>query len=443
MKITFLASSTLLIEVGNLKILTDPWLLDGEYYGSWAHYPEYDWNTCDLSDIDFIYVSHIHPDHLSRRTMAKLPKVPVFIHSYEGKFLKGNIERMGFEVIELPHNQRLEIAPGVGLNILAADDCDPEVCGKYLGCAPLHGNVGSMQIDSACVIDDHGQVLVNLNDCPYGLARHIMPRIRDYYDKVDLLLTGYSGAGPYPQCFSNLSTEQKLQAAERKKIQFLNSAVSYVRELNPRYILPFAGQYVLSGPLTHLNGLRGIPSLTEAKQYISERCPEGSKVILLMQGTQFDVATGKSSTDFVEATVQEMEQYQSEVLMSRTFDFFDDPATSESEIEALMREANARFQKHRARLGFSSETRLLVKVGDNSYADVPLSEKVEHKIIDKLPVDQGYVVVGTDQRLLARILKGPANAHWNNATIGSHVAFHRSPDQYDPAIYTTLNYLHS
>ena len=36
MKVTQLASSTVLIKTSDLKILCDPWLENGEYYGSWS-----------------------------------------------------------------------------------------------------------------------------------------------------------------------------------------------------------------------------------------------------------------------------------------------------------------------------------------------------------------------------------------------------------------------
>ena len=73
MKLQHLMSATVLVQAGGLKILMDPWLVDGEYYGSWAHYPRFEWSDGMFDDIDFIYVSHIHPDHLSAATMARLP----------------------------------------------------------------------------------------------------------------------------------------------------------------------------------------------------------------------------------------------------------------------------------------------------------------------------------------------------------------------------------
>ena len=54
MKITNIYSATVLIEDKGVKLLCDPWLVDGEYYGSWFCYPSlknFDFST--LEDVDF------------------------------------------------------------------------------------------------------------------------------------------------------------------------------------------------------------------------------------------------------------------------------------------------------------------------------------------------------------------------------------------------------
>ena len=87
MKITHLQSSTQIIHLGDVRILTDPWLTDGEYYGSWYHYPPFEQSNLAKLEYDFIYVSHIHPDHLSEQTFRRLPKKkPVLIHNYNSKY---------------------------------------------------------------------------------------------------------------------------------------------------------------------------------------------------------------------------------------------------------------------------------------------------------------------------------------------------------------------
>ena len=96
MKLTFYQSSTVLLETKNVKILSDPWLVDGELYGSWNHYPQIDFNPEAFDNLDYIYLSHIHQDHFSKKTLSQLSKkIPVLIHNFESKSLRENIKSMG------------------------------------------------------------------------------------------------------------------------------------------------------------------------------------------------------------------------------------------------------------------------------------------------------------------------------------------------------------
>ena len=132
MKLTHLQSSTEIIEIAGTRILTDPWLVDGEYYGSWYHYPPLPMAVADI-DFDLIYISHIHPDHLSRKTLERLDRSkPVLIHNFEEKFLRRNIESLGFTVTELDHGAPYVLPGGGTIQIYSADNCDPELCAKFI-----------------------------------------------------------------------------------------------------------------------------------------------------------------------------------------------------------------------------------------------------------------------------------------------------------------------
>ena len=51
------------VRTENVSILCDPWFTEGAFGGSWFHFP---WKAIDPEDVgryDYIYVSHIHPDH--------------------------------------------------------------------------------------------------------------------------------------------------------------------------------------------------------------------------------------------------------------------------------------------------------------------------------------------------------------------------------------------
>ena len=50
---------------------------------------------------------------------------------------------------------------------------------------------------------------MNVNDCPFELAGHHIKKIKDDYDKIDILLTGYQNASAYPQCFEKFIFSSK------------------------------------------------------------------------------------------------------------------------------------------------------------------------------------------------------------------------------------------
>ena len=104
---------------------------------------------------------------------------------------------------------------------------------------------------------------MNVNDCPFELAKSALKDINNQYNKIDVLLTGYCGAGPYPQCFDNLSLNEKKAAAKKKEKQFLDQAIEFIKETKTSYYLPFAGTYTLTGSLYKLQNLRGNPSITK------------------------------------------------------------------------------------------------------------------------------------------------------------------------------------
>ena len=56
MKITSLNSASVLIEEnvksGNVKILCDPWLVNGEFFNAWGIYPPYDFEPKNFSNIN-------------------------------------------------------------------------------------------------------------------------------------------------------------------------------------------------------------------------------------------------------------------------------------------------------------------------------------------------------------------------------------------------------
>ena len=166
-------------------------------------------------------------------------------------------KKLGFKVFELENGKRHKLSRKTYLTIYPADDCDPELCFKFNGCAQLNTDAkGSQQIDSLSVIDNGKFSILNVNDCPYDLSNHIIKtKVLKDFKKINLLLTGYGGAGAYPQCFENLSTIQKNYESKKKQENFLTQSINYITLTKPEHYIPFAGTYVLSGKLNLLQNL--------------------------------------------------------------------------------------------------------------------------------------------------------------------------------------------
>jgi len=445
MKLTYLQSASVLIEDSGVKILCDPWFIDGAYFGSWAIYPPINFKPEDFNDVDYIYISHIHPDHFHIPTLERMNKdIPIIILNYLEKFLKNNIERLGFKVTELDHNKRIHLNNNLYINILAADNCNPELCSKFIGCGLMEKKFGATWIDSMCVIDNCEEVLVNTNDCPFELARHPSSTIKKNYGDVNMLLVGYTGAGPYPQCFDLTEKEKKIEADKKLK-QFLTMGESFISLLEPNYFMPFAGRYTLAGRNYTLNDLRGVAELDEAFDYFtssSKIAHSKSKCIILNPMSSFHIASGKATETYHRIDYKAKKKYLQTVLSKVKYDYEQERVPSYEELSELISKSFERLENKRRQISYSSEFTAFVKLHADKYVAISFNGNgYKFVSINDIKNYDKYVIFSMDERLLKRLLKGPRYANWGNAEIGSHIRYTRKPNIFERALYYCMNYL--
>ena len=443
MKLTHIASACNIVEYKGKKILTDPWIFEDEYYGSWTHYPPINYKPEYFDDIDAIYISHIHPDHFSNSSMKYFKKnIPVLIHEYEAKFLKRNIERLGFEVIEIKHGHSYSIGNDFKIYIYAADDCNPELCFKFHGCGKMESKFGSTSIDTMAVFETTEHSVLNVNDCPWDLSEKALERVIEKHEDITLLLVGYTGAGSYPQCWDSYTDEEKINVhGKRKKDQFLQMGLKYINKVKPKYYMPFAGTYTLQGPLHYLNDLRCVPELEEALEFYRSN-NDFSEGLLLNSGECFNFITANASAKYQKINKQERDQYIKNVLSKKNFVYHKDPVPSLEELLELVPKAFSNFERKREELNYTSQTNIYLYLTDSKVLKISCSDE-GYEVVDEKDIKKDcFVSYKVDTRLLARILKGPRFAHWNNAEIGSHIMFDRNPDVYDRALHYCMNFFH-
>tara|TARA_A100001515_G_scaffold49613_1_gene39200 strand:+ start:1563 stop:2897 length:1335 start_codon:yes stop_codon:yes gene_type:complete len=443
MIITHLNGACEIIISNGVKILTDPWLVDGEYYGSWCTYPSVDdFDFSSLDDIDYIFISHIHPDHLSKLTLEKLNKnIPVLIHKFPTKFVKFNIEKLGFKVIELESNTRTHLENNVHINIIPAGFCNPALCSKSFGCGKMEVNFTSTTIDTLCVIDDGEYSILNVNDCPYEIAKHAIDKVKEQYNKIDLLVTGYTGASAFPHCFENYSDDEKVQKAKLQKQYYYESGLNFINHVAPKYFMPHAGTYVLGGELVEMEQYRAVNDILETKnQYNSDNLVDAEGFLLNMNES-FDLETGKQTKPYKHFDNESKNKYLQEVLKYKTYEYEKDDKPTESHLKMLCSNAFERFEAKRKELNLFSDTLIYIPLTDECIAQLSFNGKGISFVYNSEPKDN-FIMFKVKPKLLARLLKGPRYGHWNNAEIGCHINFYRSPDVYERGIHYCMNFLH-
>lgn len=433
MRVTHIASATVLVEHNGVSLLCDPWLVDGAYGGAWYHWPPLTVRPEDFNGVDAIFLSHVHPDHASLRTLARMrTSIPVYIGSYQEPFLRRNIEKLGFVVHEVAPDEPVSIYRDIDithlrssnreylrrgpidLQIIPADNCDPVQCGAWIGCAVKDIPNKSAQIDSLAVISGGGQRVLNVNDCPYTLSKAALDRVLAD-GPIDLLLTGYAGAGPWPQCF-DLPYQHKLAAAQAKRRQFLWQMQAFVEHVQPRAYVPFAGQYVLGGRLFDLNAMRGVPE-------VGDLVPVPG-MVRLNRGAWIDVETGEVSEPWIDPPRWETAR---EALIDQPLDHDADPEPSD--LHELMLQAQAAWPERVAKRGMV-----------NTWTIDALTERGQWRIASP-DESQGTLEIRLDAKLLRRVLTRQQNM--NNVEVGSLATFKRTPERFDRGLFQALAYFHA
>ncbi|MWV65396.1 MBL fold metallo-hydrolase [Halorubrum sp. JWXQ-INN 858] len=447
MQATYLSSAAVLIEDDRTSILCDPWLLDGAYYGSWAHYPPLEPDPEDFNDVDYIYISHIHPDHFHPDTLRRMDTdIPVLIHDYRWDYLRDAVEELGFEAIELPHNERTHLGGGLHINVLAADGCDPELCGNFFGCSwydTKADETGSTQVDSMAVIDNGEHTVVNTNDCPYPIAEASCRQIVDQYGDVDLLCHQYSAAQFYPQAMTNYTHEELISERDRVIREKHELALNFLETFEPSYYMPFAGEYVLAGDLADRNEYTANPPREQAREFFVEHVdPDEHECVFLNSGEHIDLADGERSSPFEPIDQAAKQEYIDTVLAERSFDYEADPTPSLHELQAYVPHAYEKLEAKRERIGYATDTTVYVSLVDDVYLALSMNgEGFEYTRDPDLSVD--YVKLEADPRLLRRLFEGPHEAYWADAKIGSHLGVSKEPDIYERGLYNSLSAFHT
>ena len=195
MRVTYFGQACTLIEVGGRKILTDPWLTEGAYFGTWFH-------THILADagvtpdtfpkdIDYLFLSHEHEDHVDPETLRHFPPhVPVLICKFPTPRFRHYLESLGLRNIrEIPSGQETKLGSGVSVTIFGT--------AEYTN-------------DAALLVEGDGCRVLNETDCKLSYIDLELIGQRG----IDIGFYMFSGANWYPMMYDYPAGHSKRSCPE-------------------------------------------------------------------------------------------------------------------------------------------------------------------------------------------------------------------------------------
>ena len=256
--VKFINHASIMISNSNKSILTDPWYSGSVFDDGWNLLYENSQEKIQelLENVNFIWISHEHPDHFSIKFLNDFEKI-LKAKNIKFIFQKTKDQRVisylkikKFNFIELDNNELFNIDENFNLKI--------QRCDFY---------------DSALIINIGNKKIFNLNDCPLKTKNEIR-NFKKLYGECDFLFTQFSYAA-WKGGRTNLKWRN---SASEEKIEVLK----YQSEiLEAKFTIPFASFIKFSDSYNnYLNDSINTPNI------ILDKCKNIKSNILFLEPYQ-------------------------------------------------------------------------------------------------------------------------------------------------------------
>ena len=418
-RVNMIYSACVTIETPDCKILCDPWFTDGIFDGAWYLYTKDRDPFSAIGDCNYIYISHIHADHYDPIFLRKYFEIfgekILIIGDFESNYLEKSIQHDGFK---------------------CQVNTKPLKLGQTVVSVFPHETGSPSDIDSACLIEyfaeDRVHRVLNINDCVFD---PIFLSNFSKFEQVDILLLSYTGAGPYPQTYFELDDPELLVAAKSKKDQFIDQYLKIAEVVPAKVRIPFAGQYLLGGSLSHLNSYRGVSDSYEIGQI------DNSAVILNdYEGSIDTVSFTATGTKKRLTNAEEIDQRLKEITKQpMVYESIPEWMISNKILVSLLSSALIRASR---KSECNQDYFFCFKLPEGNSAVFNARKNSGMSLVvteDELDAYLPRSEVTIDHRYLFGLLTGVF--HWNNAESGSHLQVRRIPNAYSRDAQNFLNFL--
>jgi UDP-MurNAc hydroxylase len=269
MKIHFVGHACIVAECADTSILMDPWLFGKIFNDSWSLLPEPKFDPAMLDKVDYLWLSHEHPDHCHFPTLDSFPaafkeRVTILFQDRDYTKVFGALRKLGYQKFKrLPHRAVVPLSD------------KPEATKVYCYHAGL--------MDSALAVLSEWQVIFNANDARVSVGE--CKGILNDVGHVDVLLNQFSVAA-----YAGFEPHEKYLPQRAKQI--LENVSSVHRALNAKVTIPFASyMYFSSLDNKYVNNF--VNSARDAAGYL---IGHGQRPAVLYPGDTYEVGVEHDSS---------------------------------------------------------------------------------------------------------------------------------------------------
>ena len=270
MKIHFVGHACIVAECADTSILIDPWLFGKIFNDSWSLMPEPSFDPALLDKVDYIWISHEHPDHCHFPTLGSFPaafkaRVTILFQDRDYTKMFTAFRKLGYGRFQrLPHRKIVPLSDR------------PDATKVYCYHAGL--------MDSALAVLSQGQVVFDANDARISVGE--CKRILSDIGHVDVLLNQFSLAA-----YGGFEPHEKF--LPQRAAQILANVSSVHRALGAKVTIPFAS-FIYFSSLDNKYVNKFANSARDAAEYLSRH---GQRTAILYPGDAYEVGADYDSYD--------------------------------------------------------------------------------------------------------------------------------------------------
>jgi UDP-MurNAc hydroxylase len=272
MKIHFIGHACIVAECADTSILIDPWRSGKIFNNSWTLRPDPVLDPSLLDRIDYIWISHEHPDHCHFPTLGSFPdsfkqRVTILFQTRDSAKMLAAFKGLGYQHFRLlPHR---ELVP------LTAQSTSTRGTKVYCYHAGL--------MDSALAVIDDQQVILNANDARISTSECKL--ILKDLKHVDVLLNQFSLA-------AYAGFEPPERYLPERALQVLRNVSEVHRALDAKVTIPFASFiYFSSEDNKYVNPFAN--TVGDAYDYLNK---QGQAAAVLYPGDIYEIGAPHDSS---------------------------------------------------------------------------------------------------------------------------------------------------